>query len=111
MMRHQIWLKSHTPNNNNQKTSPSQTEGRKEPSQPTNQCVQQPTKEIFRLILNNKKTKENSELETRILPKKVKNKNQQAKTEAQPTNTQYTRYNTNLLPSYIFSATLRLATV
>ena len=57
MMRHQIWLKSQSPNNNNQTASPSQTEGRKEPSQSTNQVVQQPTEGIIRLFLNNNKTK------------------------------------------------------
>ena len=59
MMRHRIWLKSHSPNDNNQTTSPSQTEKRKELSQSTNQDVQQATKEIIRLFLNNNKTKKN----------------------------------------------------
>ena len=40
MMRHRIWVKRHSQNNNDQPTSPSQTEGRKELSQPTNQSVQ-----------------------------------------------------------------------
>ena len=52
LMRYRMWLTSHSPNSNNQTTSPSQTEGRNKPSQRTNQGVQQPTKKIIRLFLN-----------------------------------------------------------
>ena len=74
MMRHRIWLKNHSPNSNNQTNSPSQTEGRKELSQPTNQCVQQPTKGIIRLILSNKKTKKTQHSKQGSSPIKLKTK-------------------------------------
>ena len=57
MMRHRIWLKSLSPNTNNQPTSSLQTEEGQELSQLANQSVQQPTKDIIRLILNKNKIK------------------------------------------------------
>jgi hypothetical protein len=57
MMRHRIWLKSQSPNNNNQTASLSQNKGRKEPPQSTNRVVQQRAEGIIRPFLNNNKTK------------------------------------------------------
>ena len=57
MMRHRIWVNILSPNNNNQPTSSSQIEERRELFQLANQSVQQPTKETIRPILNKNKTK------------------------------------------------------
>ena len=57
MMRHQMWLKSNSPHNNNQRSSSLQTKGRKDRSQPTNQSVHRPTNKITRRILSKNRTK------------------------------------------------------
>jgi hypothetical protein len=74
MMRHRMWLKGHSPNNNNQTTSPSQTEGRNKLSQPTSQCVQKPRKTFFGLIRNNNKTKKTQNSRRGSSPIKLKTK-------------------------------------
>ena len=54
-IRHQIWLKSQSPNNNEQTVSLPRTVEWKKLFQFPNQGVQQPTEEIIRLIFNNNK--------------------------------------------------------
>ena len=74
MMRHRMWLKGHSPNNNNQTTLPSQTEGRNKLSQPTSQCVQKPRKTLFGLSRDNNKTKKTQNSRQGSSPRKLKTK-------------------------------------